>query len=215
MTRLYEIARAAGHERPSEVAHAMNEAQQTLKNWESRGISKAGLIKAQSIYGVNASWLETGKGNKGLAIVYPARQQESSYGNIGEKMPLRGRVPLISYVAAGNWSEAVDNFSPGNADAWIDTTIAVKQHTYALRVQGDLMEPKFPDGAIIIVEPEEEAKNGSFVIVRQNGSDATFKQLVYDGSQAYLKPLNQRYLTMPMQPDTVICGVVKQMVMDV
>jgi SOS-response transcriptional repressor LexA len=135
--------------------------------------------------------------------------------NVSEKIPLGRRVPLISYVAAGNWSEAVDNFAPGNADVWIDTTITVRKHTYALRVQGDSMEPKFPDGAIIIIEPEEEARNGSFVIVRQNGTEATFKQLVYDGAQAYLKPMNSRYPIMPMLPDAVICGVVKQMVMDV
>lgn len=138
-----------------------------------------------------------------------------NYGNIGEKIPLRRKVPLISLVAAGNWSESVDNFQPGNADEWIATTIQVKQHTYALRVQGDSMEPRFPNGAIIIVEPEDEARNGSYVIVRQNGSEATFKQLIYDGGQAYLKPLNDRYPIMQMRPDAVICGVVKQMVMDV
>ena len=132
-----------------------------------------------------------------------------------EAVPLRGRVPLISLVAAGNWSEAVDNFLLSNADEWVDTTITVRRHTYALRVQGDSMEPKFPDGAIIIVEPEAEARLGSFVIARQNGSDATFKQLVIDGGQSYLKPLNDRYPIMPMRDDAVICGVVKQMVMDV
>lgn len=167
-------------------------------------------------YGVNALWLATGKGKKEAAnATYFAQQQQSSYSNIGEKIPLGRRVPLISYVAAGNWSEAVDNFAPGNADTWIDTTVTVKQHTYALRVQGDSMEPKFPDGAIIIIEPEEEARNGSYVIVRQNGGEATFKQLIYDGSQSYLKPLNNRYPIMPMGQDATICGVVKQMVMDV
>lgn len=174
------------------------------------------IIKIAQALHVNPNWLATGKGRKEASIDnYSERQTDSRYSNIGEELPLRGRVPLISFVAAGNWSDAVDNFSPGNADAWIDTTVQIKQHTYALRVQGDSMEPKFPDGAIIIVEPEDEAKNGSYVIVRQNGSEATFKQLIYDGAQAYLKPLNSRYPIMPLLIDATICGVVKQMVMDV
>ena len=97
----------------------------------------------------------------------------------------------------------------------METTVPVKRHTYALRVEGDSMEPRFPNGAILIVEPEAEAKNGSYVIVRQNGTDATFKQLVHDGGRWYLKPVNPRYPIMELAEDAVLCGVVKQMVMDV
>ena len=125
------------------------------------------------------------------------------------------RVPLISFVAAGNWSDAVDNYAPGDAEAWVETTVPVKRHTYALRVEGDSMEPRFPNGAILIVEPEAEAKSGSFVIMRQNGTDATFKQLVHDGGRWYLKPVNPRYPIMELSEDAVLCGVVRQMVMDV
>jgi len=125
------------------------------------------------------------------------------------------RVPLISFVAAGSWSDAVDNYAPGDAEAWVETTVPVKRHTYALRVEGDSMEPRFPHGAILIVEPEAEAKSGSFVIMRQNGTDATFKQLVHDGGKWYLKPVNPRYPVMQLDEDATLCGVVKQMVMDV
>lgn len=167
------------------------------------------LIAAAKVLKVNPDWLATGLGSK----------KQSSPGdssNVSKiTIPLRGRVPIISMVAAGNWSEAVDNHQPNDAGAWVATTIHVKKHTYALYVEGDSMEPKFPSGSIIVVEPEDEAKNGSYVIVRQNGSDATFKQLVIDGGQMYLKPINERYPIMAMREDAVICGVVKQMVMDV
>lgn len=174
------------------------------------------LLRAAEFFKCNPIWLATGKGKKDPEPQgFFAQQPQPEYGNVGEKVPLRGRVPVISFVAAGNWSEAVDNFAPGDSDEWISTTVPVKRHTYALRVQGDSMEPKFPNGAIIIVEPEEEAKNGSYVIVRQNGSEATFKQLIIDGGRKMLNPLNQRYPVMDMKEDAVICGVVKQMVMDV
>jgi SOS-response transcriptional repressor LexA len=77
------------------------------------------------------------------------------------------------------------------------------------------MEPKFPDGSIIIVEPDITAQPGDYVIVRQNGDEATFKQLVIDGSLYSLKPLNPRYPIMQLHADAVICGVVKRVEMDV
>lgn len=151
----------------------------------------------------DALWLATGKESGERANVAQVAQ------------PQAGRVPLISYVAAGSWSDAVDNYAPGDAEQWVETTVPVKRHTYALRVEGDSMEPRFPNGAILIVEPEAEAKSGSFVIMRQNGTDATFKQLVHDGGRWFLKPVNPRYPILQLSEDAVLCGVVKQMVMDV
>lgn len=135
-------------------------------------------------------------------------------GNLEEGPDIKGTAPLISWIQAGQWQDVIDNLQPGEGDR-IPTTYRVRKHTYALRVRGDSMEPKFPDGAIIIVEPSEDPQVGSFVIVRQNGGEATFKQLVADGTQYLLKPLNPRYPIMEMKPDAVFCGVVKRMEMDV
>ena len=128
---------------------------------------------------------------------------------------IRGRVPLISWVQAGAWSEVIDNLQPGEGER-IETTYRASANAYALRVRGDSMEPKFPAGAILIVEPNENPEPGKYVIVRQNGdTEATFKQLVQDGGTLYLKPLNDRYPIMMLRPDAVFCGVVKRMEMDV
>ena len=128
---------------------------------------------------------------------------------------LRGRVPLISWVQAGDWSEVIDNLQPGEGER-IETTYRASANAYALRVRGDSMESKFPAGAILIVEPNENPEPGKYVIVRQNGdTEATFKQLVQDGGTMYLKPLNDRYPIMMLRPDAVFCGVVKRMEMDV
>lgn len=132
---------------------------------------------------------------------------------------IKGEVPLISWVQAGHWKEVIDIFDPSDHE-WLPTTYKVRRHTYALRVCNDSMvttegNRSFPEGCIIIVEPEEEAVDKSFVIVRQNGNEATFKQLIRDGGRWYLKPLNKQYDIMELQPDAVICGVVKKMEMDV
>lgn len=135
-------------------------------------------------------------------------------GNTEAAPDVKGTVPLISWVQAGEWQQAIDNLQPGQGER-IATLYRPRRHTYALRVRGESMEPKFPDGCIIIIEPDEAPEPGRFVIVRQNGDEATFKQLVSDGGRLYLKPLNPRYPILELRQDAAFCGVVKRMEMDV
>jgi SOS-response transcriptional repressor LexA len=83
---------------------------------------------------------------------------------------------------------------------------------FSLRVEGDSMEPEFPQGCVIFVEPETQALNGDYVVVTLDGTNqATFKQLVLDGARRYLKPLNTRYPVIPIDREARICGVVREM----
>jgi len=125
------------------------------------------------------------------------------------------RVPLISWVTAGQWREVVDNFQPGDAEQWVETTKRVGHSAFALRVRGDSMEPRCPDGAVIVVDPEREAVNGSLVVVRlQDDAEATFKRLVIEGGRRFLAPLNPRYPVIEITGPAVVCGVVRQVLID-
>ena len=73
------------------------------------------------------------------------------------------------------------------------------------------MEPIFPEGAILDVEPELDALNGDYVIARNEHHEATFKQLIKDGGDWYLRPLNGRYPVKKFQQTDQICGVVRAM----
>lgn len=67
----------------------------------------------------------------------------------------------------------------------------------------------FHDGDIIIVDPEQTAKHGSFVVaVLPRAKEATFKQYDVDGGVKYLKPINPQYPLVEINEKTVICGVV-------
>lgn len=133
----------------------------------------------------------------------------SGFTNIEEAPRLRGTVPLISWVQAGIASLAIDNYQPGDYESLVETTVPVGDNTYALRVKGDSMEPLFTEGEILIVEPELSPENGDYIIVRNGDDEATFKKLVKDGSDWYLKPLNSSYKTKLMTEDMIICGVVR------
>src|SRR6185436_16633783 len=146
--------------------------------------------------------------------------QQRADRNVSPARDLQREVPLISWVQAGVWNNLVDTFQPGDAERWVATYAKVSKHAFALRVVGDSMTnpsgaPSFPEGTIVIVDPERAAQPGKFVVVRQNvDTECTFKQLVRDAGRYFLKPLNPRYPLLEMLPDAVVCGVLVQAVMD-
>lgn len=189
----------AGHTQ-SALAKAANKSRAAVSHWlsgstlEIKSDSAAGL---QALTGYNSIWISTGKGPK----------KTSSSAAPGPA--IRGAVPLISNVQAGMYTEFVDNLlGDCGEQEKIPTTVPVNRYTFALRVQGDSMAPDFTEGMLLIVEPELDPQHGDFVIAKNGSEETTFKQLVKDGADWYLKPMNQRYPIKPLG-DSSIVGVVR------
>ncbi len=183
-----------------ELARRSGLSQQLISKLENGLVeSTSEVFKLAEALRVDARWLATGKDD----------------GNVGDGPAITAYVPLISWVAAGSWREVADPYPPGQGEALVPATCRVGRNAFALRVQGDSMEPVFPNGSIIIVDPNAEPRHGSYVVVRLDEAEqATFKQLVVDGGMRYLKPLNPRYPLMEIRQSATVCGVVRQMVMD-
>jgi SOS-response transcriptional repressor LexA len=132
--------------------------------------------------------------------------------NVGRGVDARAHVPVVSEVEAGDYT-VIDNFKPHPKFDTVPVSVPVQRHTYALRVRGDSMVSEtgdsFPDGSLIIVEPELQALPGDYVIVRNSEHETTFKQLIKDGGELLLKPLNLRYPIRPLGRATVV-GVVRE-----
>jgi SOS-response transcriptional repressor LexA len=129
--------------------------------------------------------------------------------NISAGPNIGGAVPLLSDVQAGNYKEFVDNSHPGDGgEEMIPTSVPVKRHTFALRVSGDSMAPLFTEGMVLIVEPEMDPQPGDYVIAKNSDNGTTFKQLVKDGSDWYLKPVNDRYPIKALGKNKIL-GVVR------
>ncbi len=128
------------------------------------------------------------------------------------------KVPVISWVQAGAWTDIVDEFQPGDADEFIQVFSNVSENTFALRISGDSMTPEFQPGEVITVDPAVQPETGKYVIAKiENGNnengEATFKQFVRDGGSVYLKPLNDKYPMIDMTgKDFKIVGVVVEKV---
>lgn len=118
------------------------------------------------------------------------------------------QVPLISWVHAGDASEAIDNYPPGWAEDWIDVPRNVPPRSYALRIVGDSMTPEFWPGQTIVIDPEAEWRNGSYVIVKNGDNEVVLRQIVRELGGWVLVPANKAYLPQPLGSYHVI-GVVR------
>jgi SOS-response transcriptional repressor LexA len=132
--------------------------------------------------------------------------------NTGQGLDMRSEVPLVSEVEAGDYT-VIDNFKPKGNFNTVPVSVPVKRHTYALIVQGDSMVGEtgdsFPPGSLIVVEPELAALPGDYVIALHGDGATSFKQLVKDGGDLYLKPLNARYPIKRLDGAKVV-GVVRE-----
>ncbi|WP_411386965.1 S24 family peptidase [Pseudomonas sp. MPB03] len=134
--------------------------------------------------------------------------------NVSEINQRFGKVPLISWVQAGAWCEAVSNLEPYDADTWLSCPVSISSQGYALKVLGDSMTNpgpgrSYPTGCIIFVDPEAETKTGDRVIARlPRTNEATFKILVEDAGKQFLRPINPQYPIIEITEETHICGKV-------
>lgn len=103
------------------------------------------------------------------------------------------KVPLISFVQAGDWTEVADQYHPGDGEMWVDAPAGCGDNAFALRVVGGSMEPRFREGDIIIVDPSRVVENGDYIVAKINDDEATFKKYVRDGGKVLLMPLNPAY----------------------
>ncbi len=171
--------------------------QSTIGDLERGHTSKTpSVVQIAKALKVSAEWLSTGKGSRELSNVAPAPD-------------LRGYVPLISWVRAGDFAEAIDDCNNSECEL-VPITVSKGEHTFALSVVGDSMSPDFPEGMRLVIEPNMEAQHGDYIIAK-NGGEATFKQLVRDGGEWYLKPINKQYPTKPLGESRII-GVVREAV---
>lgn len=133
------------------------------------------------------------------------------------------RIPVLSWVQAGEWTESGAPVTENDVSEWIYTTANLCDEGFALKVRGDSMTnpngaPSIPEGSIVVVDPDYGSiyeVNGKIVVAQVMGSaEATLKKFVIDGPIKYLVPLNPNYRVMEVNGNCKIVGVVRQVVTD-
>jgi len=182
-----------------------------ITKWENGTTRPEGenLYQLSMALQCSIEWLLHGKDDK------MAKDKPAEYG----LTVIARRVPLISWVQAGAWTDTCSQFTMSDVSEWIEVGGGVSSCAFALRVRGDSMQraegKSIPEGSIIIVDPQvEPTQNRVVVAMLDGGSEATVKQLVVDGPARYLVPWNSRYHPIPIDGNCRIVGVVTRVVMD-
>lgn len=197
-----------------ELAKAVNTTQGSISDLESgRNKSTTNLIEIAGALGVNPTWLATGQGEmtthpslEELKLKAEAIKTNDTKSNI---LSMARPVPVLSWVAAGSWSEN-NTVTLDDANDWLPRPLGLSEQGFALIVRGESMLPDFRPDDYIYVEPNVLAislKNGDLVVVQKaDGSqaEATFKQLIIGetSDDMYLKPLNPNWHEQKMLPMT-------------
>lgn len=65
--RLLDASKEHGVTGHAALAKALEQSEQTITNWASRGVSKPGAIKAQKVFGCSVNWVLSGTGPQQMA----------------------------------------------------------------------------------------------------------------------------------------------------
>lgn len=210
MERYERVAKAiaASGKRKSQIATECGVSNSAVSQWLS-GESKS--LKPESIYalakatGFRAEWLALGEG--------PEREPDMSNVELALQPTRSFAYPEISWVQAGSATEAIQLSNVATcprhtSDVWAG------ENGFWLRVVGNSMTSpgggdSFPENFLILVAPDTEPRNGQYVVARMiDSNEATFKQLVNDAGELYLKPLNPAFPMKAVDDTWEIVGTV-------
>ncbi len=122
--------------------------------------------------------------------------------------------PLFTKIQAGAFSTEFNSYTQKDAVSWIPTTKKASERAFWLEVEGQSMtaplggKPSFPEGMLILVDPEEEVEFGDFCVARLLNDEFTFKRLIREGGVGYLDPLNPRFDLITINGNCTIIGKV-------
>lgn len=189
MKRLYEAAEALrGITGQSDVARALNASPQTINNWEARGMSKAGMLNAQSTFGCSATWLETGEGQMAITAkvramgVHVAEKDDPEFVQI-PMVKLRLQAGMTGFQTE---PERRDGGTVGMRKNWIERNNYNPAKLVAILVKGDSMEPSlYEDDIVVINVADTKLVDGSVYAFNYEG-EAVVKRLSRDAGMWWL-----------------------------
>ena len=99
--------------------------------------------------------------------------------------------------------------SQKESNFFIEQTGCESDALFSLQVLDDSMEPEFPTGCIIVIDPAGTIKNGSFVLANPN-DEFIFRQLIIQEDRYYLKAMRTNYPDIEISGLDLIKGVIVQ-----
>lgn len=159
----------------SQLASAMGVSYQAIVKIRDGGaFGSANNIKAAAIFGLDPTWLATGKGTRNAA---PPRAPEPSNVSDAPALIASRRVPVVGHAKGGvdGFLEEMQ-FPVGHGEGFVEYWTRDPE-AYALRVRGDSMSPRYRAREFIVVTPSVEAQPGNDVMVKLRDGRKMLKHL--------------------------------------
>ncbi|MFZ4834386.1 LexA family protein [Rouxiella sp. Mn2063] len=182
-----------------ELAARIGTSQQSIEQLEGGKTKRPRYLPELSVaLDVTVDWLVHGTPEQEISDLTPYRPSN--------------KYPVISKVQAGCWAEAVEAYSIKDLDVWLDSDASIHGEGFWLEVEGDSMTApiglSIPEGTFVLFDTGRDPANGNLVIAKLSDSnEATFKKLIIDGGQKYLKGLNPQWPLVPINGTCKIIGV--------
>lgn len=156
-----------------DLAKKIGTTQQQIARYESgaNDVKSSVLLKLSAALGVTVSYL--------LAL-----DDDPSFVSVvsSDTVP----VPVLGRIAAGTPREAFSQ-----SDDYHDTQrglVASHPNAFWLVVAGNSINRLFPEGALVLVDPDVEVHSGDVGAIFVNGDDATIKRIFFEDGSVRLHP---------------------------
>jgi len=231
MERLYRAAKELRKvETQAELARLLNQSSQTINNWEARGISKAGLLLAQSEIGCSVLWLTTGEGPMTVGgVIAPAQDEEGFIADttrgpapdamrvrVGEAPPsipiravkLKLRAGVTGYVEEPDLDIDHGTF---NVPKYVIEKLGVDPaDLMIMKIKGRSMEPMYFEDDIVLVDTTRKSpKNNECFAINWNG-ELVVKCLIKKSDGWALYSFNRDYPTLSVRSG--LCSIIGMVV---
>lgn len=155
----------------TELAKKIGTTQQQIARYESNenDVKASVLIKLSNALDVTISYL--------LGLTGTAQTAK----NGGSCL-----MPLFGSISAGTPREALCISDSHHATE--ESLYRSHPNGFWLTVSGNSMNRLFPDGSLVLIDPDEEVRNGDVGVVFVNGDDATLKRVYFEGNAIRLHP---------------------------
>jgi SOS-response transcriptional repressor LexA len=195
--RLKMARQKAGFDSPTDAARAFKELNiNTLISNENgnRPISRKAAEKYAKLFEVDPGW-----------ILFGTEEDTNSQ---------EFNIPVLSMVSAGNL-RGQQGVIASEVERWIRVGDLPKGEWIALIVDGDSMDRIAPDGAIILVNRNDDRLiDGKYYIFSLEGGEATFKRYRRDPSRLQPYSTNPDHTSIPANGDLYVFGRVKRVIHD-
>ncbi len=176
-------ARELRHITLEEAGKKVDVHKSTVLRWENGETEKIKFPVIEILsnyYNVNPVWL--------MGYDVPMEKEIKQDSNAFPTVDVPQKYPVLGKISAGLPILAVENiegymYAPSSK-------IQAGYDYFFLRVIGDSMNLKFPDGCLLLVQKQPELENSQIGVIRVNGDDATVKRFKQEGDLVILEPMS-------------------------